>query len=499
MPFLQGRTFYTSLQDLFERKVRRLEILYRQESSLFGCLRKGHSSKGCKHRSTCATCQKRHPSLLHGDLPSTPSPKSEGGTIKNNHKEVPPEGNEIVPSSVSHHTNIGEGESTSMIVPVWVSAVGQPNQKVLEYALLNTQSDTSFVLVDTSAALSAQKTPVQLKLSTMTSTECVLRCNAVRGIQVCGFSSHTYVSISCAYTKDYIPVEKMHIPTSETVMAWQHFQCIASELQPLQNCEVGLLIGYDTPQALIPREAVVGSNSEPYGAKTDLGWSIVGCTPRFDKVSGIVHCTSAKESPSISPKEVLKLLESDLTDTGDEILVSQDDMQFVYIMERRICHKTDGHYGMPPPFKSRPSLPNNCKLAEICLDHLKRKLAANLEYRQHYVGFMEEMLKRGDAEAVSSQGMNGEVWYIPHHGVYHTKQPKKIRVVFDCYARFKGSSLNEHLLIGPDMTNELIGVLMHFRKHSITIMCDVERMFHQFHVSEPDRNYLRFYGGRTGI
>ena len=154
---------------------------------------------------------------------------------------------------------------------------------------------------------------------------------------------------------------------------------------------------------------------------------------------------------------------------------------------------------MPLPFQSWSSLPNNRKLAEICLDHLKRKLTANLECRQHYVGFMEEMLKRGDAEAVSSQGTNGEVWYIPHHGVYHPKKPKKIRVVFDCSAKFKGSSLNEYLLTGPDMTNELIGVLMHFRKHSIAIMCDVERMFHQFHVSEPDRNYLRFLWWENGI
>ena len=490
--FCKGEHSIHHCKTFLKEKIEDRKSFIIKNNLCFGCLRKGHSSKGCQHQSTCATCQKRHPTLLHGDLRSTPSPKGEEETIKNSHKEVLPEGNETAPSSVSHHTNIGEGGSTSMIVPVWVSAVDQPNQEVLVYALLDTQSDTSFVLEDTAAALSAQKTPVQLKLSTMTSTECVIRCNAVRGIQVRGFSSHTYVPISCAYTKDYIPVEKTHIPTSETAMAWQHLQCIASELQPLQNCEVGLLIGYDTPQALIPREAIVGNNSEPYGVKTDLGWSIVGCTPRFDKVSGIVHRTSARESPSISPKDVLKVLESDFTDTGDEILVSQDDIQFVKIMERGICHKTDGHYEMPLPFKSRPSLPNNRKLAEIRLGHLKRKLTVNPEYRQHYVGFMEEMLKRGDAEAVSSQGTNGEVWYIPHHGVYHPKKPKKIRVVFDCSAKFKGSSLNEHLLTGPDMTNELIGVLMRFRKHSIAILCDVERMFHQFHVSEPDRDYLRF-------
>ena len=82
--------------------------------------------------------------------------------------------------------------------------------------------------------------------------------------------------------------------------------------------------------------------------------------------------------------------------------------------------------------------------------------------------------------------------------MHHPKKPKKIHVVFDCPAKFKGSSLNEHLLTGPDMTNELIGVLMHFQKHSIAIMCNVERMFHQFHASEPDRNYLHFLWWENG-
>lgn len=50
------------------------------------------------------------------------------------------------------------------------------------------------------------------------------------------------------------------------------------------------------------------------------------------------------------------------------------------------------------------------------------------------------------------------VWYIPHHGVYHPKKPNKIRVVFNCAAVHEGVSLNKHLLQGPDLTNNLTGV-----------------------------------------
>lgn len=37
--------------------------------------------------------------------------------------------------------------------------------------------------------------------------------------------------------------------------------------------------------------------------------------------------------------------------------------------------------------------------------------------------------------------------------------PEKMKVVFDCSAKFEGTYLNEHLLPGPDLANALTGVL----------------------------------------
>ena len=86
----------------------------------------------------------------------------------------------------------------------------------------------------------------------------------------------------------------------------------------------------------------------------------------------------------------------------------------------------------------------------------------------------------------------GQVWYIPHHGVYHAKKPNKIRVVFDCVARFGGTSLNDQLLQGPDLTNRLVGVLTRFRQGPIAFMGDINAMFHQLRIPEGQRDLLRF-------
>ena len=55
---------------------------------------------------------------------------------------------------------------------------------------------------------------------------------------------------------------------------------------------------------------------------------------------------------------------------------------------------------------------------------------------------------------------------------------KKIRVVFDCSARFNGVSLNKSLMSGPDLTNQIVGVITRFREESVVIMGDTEAMFH---------------------
>ena len=83
-------------------------------------------------------------------------------------------------------------------------------------------------------------------------------------------------------------------------------------------------------------------------------------------------------------------------------------------------------------------------------------------------------------------------WYIPHHPVFDDKKPGKIRVVFDVAGTCNGTSLNKVLLTGPDLLNNLVGVLLRFRNHKIAIAADIEAMYHQVKVTQTDADSLRF-------
>jgi len=151
---------------------------------------------------------------------------------------------------------------------------------------------------------------------------------------------------------------------------------------------------------------------------------------------------------------------------------------------------------MPLPLKnSNAELPNNKELALSRLMKLKQRLKSDTQYRKDYVDFMQENIKNGLAEKVPKEDVsdkNKRVWYIPHHRVYHKKKSGKIRVVFDCSALYHGFSLNQQLLQGPDLTNNLTGVLCQSRTERIAYMCDIKGMFHQVKVDCIHHDYLRF-------
>ncbi|XP_071803595.1 uncharacterized protein [Asterias amurensis] len=453
-----------------------------QENSLcFGCLRKGHYSKNCKRRSTCAKCKRSHLTALHYDKPL----QSKIPAKETNEKHV---------SAVSCVTNKGDSTTcTSMIVPVWVAATSDPAREVLTYAMLDTQSDASFILNSTAESLGIKGQPVQLKLATMTGSSTVSECSLLKEITVRGLHSSKVISVPKVYTRDFIPAERSLIPTTQTAMMWSHLEPIAGEISPMQDCEIGMLIGFNCPEALTPRETVTGQHNQPYAVKTDLWWSVVGGRSR---VTTMCHRVMSKESPAVF-RSILSVLERDFSDDKGA-KVSQEDLQFLHILESSITQLKDGHLQMPLPFRSRPCLPINKAQPSLRLSHLKRKFERDKKYKDDYVSFVQDVIANGDAEEAQSDVKEGEVWYIPHHGVYHPKKPNKIRVVFDCSSQHRVTSLNDHLLSGPDLTNALVGVLSRFRIHQVAIFCDIERMFHQFIVRPEDRDYLRFLWWKDG-
>ena len=125
-------------------------------------------------------------------------------------------------------------------------------------------------------ALGLEGVEVDLMLSTMTAENTVVKTWKVKDLSVRGYSSAFKIQLPTTYSRQIMPANRSHIPSPQMAKKLPHLSSIASELMPLHDSEIGLLIGYNCARALMPRGVIAPEIDGPYAQRTDLGWGIVG-------------------------------------------------------------------------------------------------------------------------------------------------------------------------------------------------------------------------------
>ncbi|KRY64891.1 hypothetical protein T4A_10365 [Trichinella pseudospiralis] len=112
----------------------------------------------------------------------------------------------------------------------------------------------------------------------------------------------------------------------------------------------------------------------------------------------------------------------------------------------------------------------------------------------HHERGMREYLEEDFVEEVTDRtGYPGRIWYLPHHAVIREdKTTTKCRIVFDGSAQYGGVTLNRHLDVGPALQNDLVKVLLRFRRFRIGLQADISKMFLQIGLNEQYRDVCRF-------
>lgn len=487
--YCHARTHQTpNCPKLIEEGLSESKAFIKRKGLCFICLESGHLARDCQNRVACLKCSECHATCLHGD-------------------ERPP----APPNLTSHRVTRKNATPglTSMILPVYVSSgVGHP--EVLTYALLDTQSDATFVQEDLVNRLDTQKQPTTLNLATMTNSQKRITCHKHSGLRIRGLQSHEWVVLPDTYERPFIPANRQHIPTPKTAEQHPHLKHIAHLLSPLKDVDVQLLVGYNCPRALAPLQSLVGEGASPYAVRTPLGWTIVGgqgVLAEGDAIGvshrcmtspevSVISRTSVKEVPYTPPHsaDIIRALNADFADPSETCGPrSIEDARFLKVMEEGLSFDKQGFCTLPLPLRDSPRGENGLEAARNRFRSLERRLRKDPDEREQYHAFMKGVIDNGEAEIVpkSTSERNTDCWYIPHFAVRHP-QKRKLRVVFDCAARSRNGALNDHLLQGPDLLNSLTGILMRFRTGPVAITCDIKAMFHQFRVCIPQRDYLRF-------
>jgi CRISPR/Cas system endoribonuclease Cas6 (RAMP superfamily) len=103
-----------------------------------------------------------------------------------------------------------------------------------------------------------------------------------------------------------------------------------------------------------------------------------------------------------------------------------------------------------------------------------------------YNNNFKELIKEGYVRASTSEDMEIEwqnVWYISMSLVVNqNKDPIKTCNVYDTSARYQNTSLNENLLMGPNLLVDILSPLMKMRVNKYAITADVKSMFHRIRI-----------------
>ena len=154
-------------------------------------------------------------------------------------------------------------------------------------------------------------------------------------------------------------------------------------------------------------------------------------------------------------------------------------------------------YQIGLPWKKDITLPNNYFMDKVQWHALQQRLERDTNLRDRY----EETIKKDlDKNYITTAdpSCRHSVWYLLHHPVIIKQKPDKIRRVTNAAFKYKGTSINDALLTGPDLLCNLHGFLLRLRQYSVAITADKEAMFMHISIQPQDQGYLRFLWTENG-
>ena len=158
--------------------------------------------------------------------------------------------------------------------------------------------------------------------------------------------------------------------------------------------------------------------------------------------------------------------------------------------------KPNGRYSVSLPFNTTVGTLGESKAnAFKRFFSLERKLKQDVALYTQYRDFIKEFRDMGHLEVVPPDELamsEKRCYYRPHHCVLKDNTTTKLRVVFDASALTSTRiSLNDALMVGPKLQDDLFDHLLRFRCYPIGITGDLEKMYRQVALNKEDKDFHR--------
>ncbi|XP_062711815.1 uncharacterized protein LOC134289648 [Aedes albopictus] len=481
------------------------------------CFNPGHYARTCE-RGECHHCHQKHHSMLHGGETRSSVPNSQSRPPTQPQRQQQPQSSSARSNQQTQNTNTAtsansqnthtrpttEQPTTSQNL---VSLPVTPTQNILlstalvkihdrfgktmlARALLDSCSQHYLMSKNFSSKLSFREIPSHLSVqgigpSQSVSTKAVTALVEPRTTTVSEFSEemqfHVLPKLTISLPTAAVDSSKWNLPPSMTLAD----PCF-HEPGPID-----LIIGAEYYMDLLCDERQKVTSEGPTLQNTVFGWIVSGRIPDnwASSVVSVTHvCSTAEIQDQLTKFWELETCRTASTHSTEESACEE-------IFDKTTTRDSEGRFVVALPKKEHliSQLGESRAVAIRRFMGMERRFATNPALKEEYTKFIREYEDLGHMEQISGDSIGEKEYYLPHHAVLKPESTTtKLRVVFDASCRTSsGVSLNEALMVGPVVQDDIQDISLRFRLHRYALVGDVAKMYRMVLHTEDDRRVLK--------
>ncbi|XP_055902810.1 uncharacterized protein LOC129938987 [Eupeodes corollae] len=476
----------------------------------FNCLKARHTANKCPSKHSCEQCHLRHHSSLH----VTYKPSASSTASAHAGTSTPPTSNNLEkPKTPEDKAIPTTAESSALISNQNYNLLSHGSEASNQLIKFNALLPTAMVFVaDYQGNL--QRCNILLDSgcqNTLITSACAERLGLPRhpaNVKILGLSAskvgvskgRTNLKIYSHFNKKLcldisalvfgnITSDQPSVPIQ--IKTWDKLNCLdLADPHFNEPKKIDILLEADYFFSILCKEQVI-QDKVVVAQNTLFGWVI--CGPHL--ADSEVQCNISTQENDLN-KTLQMFWKTEELPTRT-IPPTKDEQKAEEIYQNTVQRNEAGRYSVRLPFNSQgQALGHSYTSAENRLFAMERKFARNNKLRDDYRHFMSEYLALGHMELISGAEINREntkLYYLPHHAVFKDKSlTTKLRVVFDGSCKSSsGKSLNEILLPGPPLQQDLTTVILRYRCFEYCFSADIKQMFRMIEVQQCDRDFQR--------
>lgn len=437
-----------------------------------------HHVMDCSSSSRCKQCQHLHHTLLHNNA----SPKNSNPFYRNT------DNNHDVKSFTSTTNGFENSTQTEVLLATaTIKAIASNGEKHYLRCLIDQGSQVSFITEAAAQLLRLKKTAIIASVSGVGAAGKETSKSIVKFDINSRYDYNFELSIEALVLSKLtssLPASFITIPSS-----WHHLKSIfLADPNYNKPGQIDVLLGADVFSSILLEGVKKGCIGSPVAQETCLGWILSGKT--------------SIQQQKANSKSVLAFHQRIDLDTQVKKFWEMEEMpsERIFTQEEEECerhfvetHRRDesGRFIVGLPFKSNRNAIGKSKYrAKQRFLQLLNKFNKNSSFKKQYSSVIKEYIDLGHM-VKSSSSQSGESYYLPHHAVIkESSTTTKMRIVFDASAKSSsGESLNDQLLVGPTIQQDLASILLRWRTHKVILSADITKMYRQIWLRDEEKRF----------